>query len=115
MKKRGGQAGNKNALKHGYYSELFSTLDIRRAKTGNNIEDEQALLRSKAFRLAKRIHFDGELDETELKAMNTLSLIIQQINTIERTKLLAKGHGGDIATTILEAIQALDPWTDLGI
>lgn len=112
-KTRGGQKGNKNALRHGFYAELYTAEDLKRNKAGINIEDEQQILRSKAYRLAKKISFNGEIDDKELKAMNTLVLIIQEINTIERTKILAKGHGGDIATSIMDAIMQMNPYKDL--
>lgn len=108
-----GAKGNKNAQKHGFYSKLYTLDEAARLRQDIDMDDEQKLLRTKAYRLAKKLDLNGNLDETELKAMNTLSIIIQTINTLERTKLLARGHGGEIGKTILEALMELDPYDNL--
>jgi hypothetical protein len=41
-------------------------------------------------------------------------LAVQHINTIERTILLARGKGGDLGKTILDALQEMNPDQDLG-
>lgn len=106
--------GNKNALKHGFYSELLSNAEIARLNKIKEIdlEDEIKLLRSIVHKLKENISLK-KLEEDELKALNTLAIIVQTINTTQRTKLLARGGGGEIAQTIMEAIMSLDPYKEL--
>lgn len=113
-RKQGAQKGNKNALKHGFYSELLTPAELARLNKVKEIDldDEIKLLRSIVFRLRKIVSIE-ELNEDELKALNTIGNIVQVINTTQRTKLLARGGGGEIAQTIMEAILSLDPYREL--
>ncbi len=112
-KKKGGQPGNKNALKHGFYSELLTKDEIARLNklTDVNLDDEITILRALVYRLTEQIE-TTDMDEAR-KTANTISNIVQVINTTQRTKLLARGGGGEIAQTILEAIMSLDPYKEL--
>jgi uncharacterized protein YjcR len=111
--KRGGQPGNKNALKHGFYSELLTKEEIARLNkvADINLDDEIKILRALVYRLIEQIE-TTDMDEAR-KSANTISNIVQVINTTQRTKLLARGGGGEIAQTILEAIMSLDPYKEL--
>jgi hypothetical protein len=112
-KNRGGQKNNKNALKHGFYSELLSPAEIARLNKikGVDLDDEVKLLRSLTYKLAEQI--DTKQIEEARKTANTIANIIQVINTTQRTKLLARGGGGEIAQTIMQAIMSLDPYKEL--
>jgi hypothetical protein len=112
-KASGAQPGNKNAQKHGFYSDIYTVEEAKRFRQVSNIEDEQKLLRTTAFRIAKHLHFDT-LNPEELNGMYYLILAIQHINTIERTIMLARGKGGEIGKTILEALKEMNPDEDLG-
>ncbi len=109
----GAQLGNKNAQKHGFYSDLYSLEEKKRLCQVSKIEDEQKLLRTMAFRIAGHLHFES-LNPEELNGMFHLMLAVQHINTIERTILLARGKGGELGKTILEALKDMDPDKDLG-
>jgi uncharacterized protein YjcR len=113
-RKPGAQKGNKNALKHGFYSELLTQKEQARLNKIKEIDldDEIKLLRSIVYRLRDNMSIT-DISEDELKAINTLSNIVQVINTTMRTKLLARGGGGEIAQTIMEAIMSLDPYKEL--
>jgi hypothetical protein len=106
--------GNKNALKHGFYSELLTRDEQTRLSKIKDIdlEDEIKMLRSVVFGIRKNISLTNP-SEDDLKTLNTLANIVQVINTTYRTKLLARGGGGEIATTIMEAILSLDPYKEL--
>lgn len=113
MKKKGGQPGNKNALKHGIYSELLTPKEIARLNkiTEIDLDDETKILRALVHRLIEKIDMK-ELDEAR-KTANAVANMIQIINTTQRTKLLARGGTGEIAQTIMEAILSLDPYKEL--
>lgn len=112
--KKGAQKGNKNALKHGFYSELLTAKEIARLNKIKDIDldDEIKLLRSIVYKLREKMDMNA-VTEDELKRLNTLANIVQVINTTTRTKLLARGGGGEIAQTIMEAIMSLDPYKEL--
>lgn len=112
-RKPGAQPGNKNAVVHGFYSALLTKDEIARLNKVKRIdlEDETDLLRTLIHRLANNINTD-DLDEA-CKTANTISNMIQVINTMQRTKLLARGNGGEIAQTILEALTELNPYKEL--
>lgn len=112
--KKGAQKGNKNALKHGFYSELLTAKEIARLNKIKDIDldDEIKLLRSIVYKLREKMDMNA-VTEDELKRLNTLANIVQVINTTTRTKLLARGGGGEIAQTIMEAIMSLDPYKKL--
>lgn len=113
MKKKGAQPGNKNALKHGFYSELLTRDEIARLNKIKDIDldDEIKILRALTYRLVEQIETSA-MDEAR-KTANTISNIVQVINTTQRTKLLARGGGGEIAQTIMEALMSLDPYKEL--
>ena len=54
---RGGQPGNQNARKHGYYSSAFigvGKVNLTQAEQVNGLDDEIALLRASPFGTARR-------------------------------------------------------------
>jgi hypothetical protein len=110
-RRRGGQPGNKNGLRHGFYSRLW-TVGTDRELAGSHIDDEIALFRFKARALAILTPLKHP-DEDELKTYDRLIATGIAINTLERTRLLARGHGGEIGQTILEALRELNPYEDL--
>ena len=109
----GAQPGNKNAQKHGFYSDLYSLEEQRRLSHSLHLGDEQDLLRTTAHRIARHLRFET-LNPEELRGVFHLILAIQHINTIERTIQLARGRGGDVGQSILEALKDMNPDADLG-
>lgn len=107
-RKPGGQPGNKNAQKHGFYSKRFSQEETGRLESMDrfSVEDELDILRVYMDRIAKLVNLD-HLNEDELKAVNTMSLLTQSISTMIRTHYLTKGKGGVIEKSILEALEEL--------
>jgi hypothetical protein len=107
-KKSGAQPGNKNAQKHGFYSRQFTTDENKRIKRADlfSIESEIELINVFMDRLSKLVKLK-ELKEDELKAVNTLSLMMQSKSTMIRTHYLTRGKGGSIETTMLEALEEI--------
>lgn len=116
-RKRGAQPGNKNAAKHGFYSNLLSAEEIARLNDVKDVDldDEIALLRALIQRLTAQLgqKLDTSTIDEARKTANTIANIVQVINTTQRTKLLARGGTGEIAQTIMEAILSLDPYKEL--
>lgn len=111
-RRQGGQPHNKNALKHGYYSSLYSAADFKRQAQPARVEDEQELVRHFILQLAEDLRLQDPTNK-DLAIFNALLLAVDRVNTIERTILLARGKGGEIGETILEALRGLDPTLEL--
>lgn len=82
VKKRGGQAGNQNARKHGFYSRVLTKAekkDLRRAMEEEGLDGEIALLRVKIKSLA-----ENDPDNVKLftKALNTLERLLRARDNI---------------------------------
>lgn len=111
-RKGGGQPGNKNALRHGFYAHLY-TLKIGRELKDSCIEDELAIARYKARRLAELTPLKDKPTECDLAIFDRFNAMLITVNTLERTRLLARGHGGEIGQTILDALRELNPDEEL--
>lgn len=112
---RGGQPGNKNNLQHGFYSKLYSVETARKLRE-STIDGEIDIARIKAHALFLLTPLNGateEITENERNLLSLLNTFIISINTLERTRMLARGHGGEIGQTILEAIRELNPYEEL--
>lgn len=115
----GGQTGNKNALRHGFYSKTFSSEEKKRLDltASIDIESEIALIRICLDKLKDQISFeevirkDDKGNETRdnhyIQQLNTLAIMTQSISTLVRTHYLIKGKSGDIQDTILHALEEL--------
>ena len=117
-RKHGGQPGNKNAQKHGFYSRHYQAEEKTRLDESDNlsVEDELDLLRLYMDRLADQLSFErvdvttqGNTirDSHYLQQLNTLSLMAQTRATLVRTHYLTRGKGGNIEQTILEALEEI--------
>lgn len=106
--KPGAQPGNKNAQKHGFYSKHFSAEESTRLTDSDlfSLEDEIQLLRVYVSRISERVPLD-KIQEDDLKALNTLSIMTQSISTMVRTHYLTKGKGGAMHKTIEEALEEI--------
>lgn len=120
-RKRGGQPGNKNALRHGFYSKQFTQDECKRLD-GQEITDVSAeinILRVCIDRLLNQTYFEptyllnkdgGQSDQRDdhyLKQLNTLSLMTQSLGGLVRTSHLIKGKGGDVNDAIMRALEEL--------
>ena len=118
-KKPGAQPKNKNALKHGFYSNGFSTDEKKRLDDSEKIDvlAEINLIKVCIDRLKEEISYD-EITRTDnngtefrdthyLQQLNTLSAMTGSIATLVRTHYLTHGKSGDIQSSILEALEQI--------
>jgi hypothetical protein len=118
-KPKGGQAGNKNAQKHGFYSKRFTVEERERldASGTTDIQAEINLLRVCVDRLTQQLSFKeitrSDNNGTEfrdahyLAQLNTLSAMTTSISTLIRTHYLTHGKSGGIQTSIQEALEII--------
>ena len=118
-RKRGGQQGNKNALKHGFYSKSYKPDEAKRLDDSDPMDlySEISLLRVMADRLQAEISFDPRTlsdsngntiqDDHYLRQLNTLSAMTTSLATLVRTQYLTRGKGGDLQSSILTALEEL--------
>lgn len=113
--KKGGQRGNINALKHGFYSPRFTKLEIKDLATilPANLEDDIAL-----HRVMNRRMFN--LADKEAKTLDDWATVhfaigssTARICTLKRTQhLLTGGKFGTLEDLLLERIEIVG--RDLG-
>jgi hypothetical protein len=92
LRKRGGQSGNQNALKHGFYSSIFKASERRLLAempiTDLSAEIELIRVTSKRF-LEALSASKGELDfETHLSALRLVNLSAHSIASLLRAQSL---------------------------
>ena len=124
-KKRGAQPNNKNAFKHGYYSDLFRDEQKKRMDKEEQTEllSEINLCRAFIENLAKEISFDEKLridnngdtfrDNHYLQQLNSLSNILNDLNGFVRTHYLTHKATDDETKSILEALELIR--LDMGV
>ncbi len=105
-KKRGAQAGNQNATKHGLYSKAFRvealTIEQLDSLAQNNLVDEIALLRYLLTRyLEKQV---DKTDEDRGETMERSSAITTRIATMLRMNEAIAKKSDDIEAVIAEAL-----------
>ena len=117
--KRGAQAGNKNAQRHGFYSKQFTPAENKSLDTQDKLDlsGEVTLLRVMLNRLQEQISFDEVTIEDDkgnqsrndhyLNQLNTLSTMTLNIGSLVRSQYLIKGKSGDIQSSILTALEEL--------
>ena len=118
-KKPGAQAGNKNALRHGFYAGKFTVTENKDLDKQESIDvtAEIALIRTCLRRLQEELSFseitrkDAQgsefRDSHYLQQLNTLAIMTQSISTLTRTHYLLRGKGGDVTDSILRALEEL--------
>lgn len=108
-RKRGGQPGNINALRHGFYSSLFKPLEAKDLENilSTGLEDEIAMLRvatRRAFELAN----DADDIDQMIKALGALGLAsIRTSRLLKAQKELGDGDQAldAISTAINEVLK----------
>lgn len=120
-RKSGGQPGNKNALRHGFYANRFTAEENKRldSQESTDVKAEIALLRVCIDRLYDQLYFEPTYlqnkdggqsdlrDDHYLKQLNTLAIMSQSIATLARTDHLIHGKTGDVQDAILKALEEL--------
>ena len=112
---RGALKGNRNALKHGFYSRRFTPDENQNLNLARHDNlDEIACLRTHANRLnAWLLEQDpASYDEKYFAAVNTLIHINLSIATLMRTQTLLSGKSSNVEKSIEDAVLSLhDRWT----
>lgn len=124
-RKQGAQPGNKNALRHGFYSRQFTKDENAQldSQEPTDMKSEIAVLRVCINRLLDQLYFEPVYlpakdangaaiqsdirDDHYLKQLNTLATISQSIATLARTQHLITGKGGEIIDTIEQALEEI--------
>ena len=103
---RGGQPGNSNALRHGFYSKSFTDAEMRRLEQDIEGEfiDEIALARTHASRLAELLkdYKSMSLDDV-VSASNALNNYLDRIQSLSRAQRFMYRN----QTTIEQALEEL--------
>jgi len=105
-RKAGAQPGNFNALKHGFYSQRFSPLEILDLENAmvDGLDEEIALLRLTIRRVFDLATEKGEDTETWFKALSTLGLASTRLAGLVRTQKLIKSDSSSVASALSQAL-----------
>lgn len=107
MRKTGGQPGNTNALKHGFYSRLFRAIDIQDLPTLElKLEDEIAAARVAGRRM---LEISDKITDPRhsILALAIFSTHLTHIAMLMRTHAILTGNSSDTAETITKAIHTV--------
>jgi hypothetical protein len=87
-RKRGGQHGNRNALKHGFYSHTFSREELKRLDDDvqGEFHDEEELLRILMGHVAVAVKKKVYSDLDNLVALRAVCLAMGRIESLHRTR-----------------------------
>lgn len=87
-RKRGGQPGNNNALKHGFYSHSFTRLENERLDTGikGELDDEEALLNVLIDRTFESTNMQEMSHDNYLMTLRAVALAVGRIESIHRSR-----------------------------
>lgn len=106
-RKSGGQPGNVNAFKHGFYSRRFRALEIADLDTilTDSLDDEIALVRVIIRRVFEFADSDAESLEEWQTALSSLGAAASRLAGLLRTQqVITGGNGGDILDILSESI-----------
>jgi hypothetical protein len=116
-RKRGGQPGNLNALKHGFYSKQFEPAEIQDLETRllEGLQDEVAMLRVMMRRIMELTKGCDDLEEL-MNVVGVLGLAATQLAGLLRVQhLLGGDENSEIARTISRAISNVSKEMGLSI
>ena len=105
-KPRGGQPGNQNALKYGFYSKRFRTIevsDLATLKEGGGLESEIDMLRVLARRLLDKAETIDDVDRL-IKIVSTLGATSMRISALARVQQTLRSGDQSPAEAISQAI-----------
>lgn len=101
-RKRGAQPGNKNALKHGFYSGRFKKIELDDLDVVNaGVQDEIALLRISIRRLFEHVTDEGVDVETWINYLNSISAALARLSILLKVQA---GLGEDDQGAWLSAV-----------
>ncbi len=105
-RKPGGQPGNVNAWKHGFYSRRFKALELCDLVTvlQNNLDDEIALLRVMIRRVFETADSQAETLADWESVLSTLGAASTRLAGLIRVQHLSSGKSQNIEDLLAEAI-----------
>lgn len=104
-RKRGGQPGNRNALKHGFYSKVYAIGEIDDLETmlKEGLEDEIAMLRVMTRRLVELANGNKSI-ESAIANLNTLGAAATRLGGLLKTQKILYGNDSSVSSALSEAI-----------
>jgi tRNA/tmRNA/rRNA uracil-C5-methylase (TrmA/RlmC/RlmD family) len=95
VRKRGGQPGNLNGVKHGFYSKRLKAISIDEATLlQENLNEEIALLRTMVRRFVMLYELVETLEE-RAKVIEVTSIAAVRIGSLLRTNYVLRGRTSD--------------------
>ena len=115
---RGGQVGNTNALRHGFYASVFQPAELRRLEKFDKkeVDDEIALLRVLIKRTVASMsasHRSSPGFVEVLRGVRVITFAASCLEKLERTKYLVFEERPSLKNMVMEALLELDPDEDL--
>lgn len=114
-RKRGAQPGNRNAIKHSFYSDQFKKAEnIRLSQMKNtDLTDEIGVMRVQIRRYleAETIALDLIDYETRLQALRTVSLAAESLTRLIRTQVILNSNPLELEND-QESTQPMDDIVD---
>jgi hypothetical protein len=114
-RRRGGQRGNHNAIKHGFYAQQFNPTDLKDLEkcelTG--LSDEIAMLRVQARRVMALSSQAQDLKEAIL-TLHALSVAAYTINRLIRTQLTFGMQHNEVQDALAQALQEIGEEIEAG-
>jgi len=107
LRKRGGQPGNRNALKHGFYSGRYREIEDSELQTvlSQGLEDEIGLLRvvmRRVFEYANKT--EKPEAESWISTLSALGVASTRLAGLLKTQKILGGDGNEIAKTLAQAL-----------
>ncbi len=105
-RKRGGQPGNTNALKHGFYASSFTSTEAADldAVLAQNLDDEISMLRV-ALRRTFEVVANAENADAACFALSALGQASTRLAGLLKTQRLLQGSGSvDVAAALNQAL-----------
>jgi hypothetical protein len=105
-RKPGGQPGNVNAWRHGFYSRRFKALELCDLETilQNNLDDEISLLRVMIRRVFETADSQAETLQDWESVLSTLGAASTRLAGLIRVQHLSSGKSQNIEDLLAEAI-----------
>jgi hypothetical protein len=105
-RKPGGQPGNVNAWRHGFYSRRFKALELCDLETmlQNNLDDEISLLRVMIRRVFETADCQAETLQDWESVLSTLGAASTRLAGLIRVQHLSSGKSQNIEDLLAEAI-----------
>lgn len=112
VRSRGGQPGNRNALRHGYYSGDFGASELKdmASVVAGDLTGEIALVRVLIRRIFHHVNTSGSLMEFDqhLSALGALSDAASRLGTLVRIQRLLGQDDDEIASALADAIKEVE-------